>query len=314
MSLPSIDWRTDMHRHLLLLLLLATPLPAWADTYTETKYPIVLAHGLSGFDALFGVYEYFYDLNTALSSGGATVYVTDVPAFASSEARGEALLAQIAYIVAATGVSKVNIFAHSQGGLDARYVAALRPDLVASVTTISTPHKGSGLADYLRAHLTSGGLSEDVLAFFADSLGVVLNLLTGTSNVQDAVAALDQLTSAGTAAFNAKYPQGVPASDCGDGDATANGVAYFSWGGTSALTDFLDPSDGPLGLASFFAGSSNDGLVARCSTHFGQVLRDDYDWNHLDSVNQVFGLLSLFASSPVSVFRAQANRLKGIGL
>lgn len=303
-----------MRRHFFLLMLLAVPFPALADTYTQTKYPIVLAHGLSGFDSLFGVYDYFYGLSSALSSGGAKVYVTDVPPFASSEARGEALLEQVEYVIAATGAKKVNIIAHSQGGLDARYVAAVRPDLVASISTVSTPHKGAGLADYLRAHLASGGFSETVLSFFANSLGTVLNLLTGTSSPQDSIAALDQLTTSGTAAFTAKYPQGVPSSSCGEGAHNVNGVAYYSWGGHWVLTNFLDPSDAYLGLASVFGGDDNDGLVAKCSSHLGRVLRDDYGWNHLDEVNQVFGLTSIFASSPVSVFRAQANRLKGAGL
>ena len=36
--------------------------------------------------------------------------------------------------------------------------------------------------------------------------------------------------------------------------------------------------------------------------------------NHLDEVNQVLGLVSIFESSPPSVFRAHANRLKNAGL
>ena len=45
--------------------------------YTKTKYPIVLAHGLGGFDELFGVYDYWFGIPDALRDGGATVYVTD---------------------------------------------------------------------------------------------------------------------------------------------------------------------------------------------------------------------------------------------
>ncbi len=29
------------------------------DNYTATKYPIVLCHGMAGFDSLFGVMDYF---------------------------------------------------------------------------------------------------------------------------------------------------------------------------------------------------------------------------------------------------------------
>jgi triacylglycerol lipase len=36
--------------------------------------------------------------------------------------------------------------------------------------------------------------------------------------------------------------------------------------------------------------------------------------NHLDEVNQVIGLVSIFESNPTTVFRAHANRLKNAGL
>jgi triacylglycerol lipase len=54
--------------------------------------------------------------------------------------------------------------------------------------------------------------------------------------------------------------------------------------------------------------------VGRCSSHFGKVVRDDFSMNHLDEVNQLFGLTSIFETSPVSVFRSHANRLKNAGL
>lgn len=54
--------------------------------------------------------------------------------------------------------------------------------------------------------------------------------------------------------------------------------------------------------------------MGKCSAHLGVVLRDDYSVNHLDEVNQLVGLSALFATNPVSVFRAHANRLKLAGL
>ena len=62
----------------LLLLACLTP-PSWAAGYTQTRYPIVLVHGLFGFDSL-GPVDYFYDIAPALRSGGAAVYVTSVSA------------------------------------------------------------------------------------------------------------------------------------------------------------------------------------------------------------------------------------------
>lgn len=283
-------------------------------TYTKTKYPIVLEHGLAGFDQLFGVYSYWFGIVGELEDGGATVFTTTVSQFNSTEARGEQLIDQIETIVALTGKPKVNLIGHSHGGLDVRYVAAVRPDLVASVSSVATPHKGAALADYLRAHVQNGSFTQSVIAYFANSLGTVLGLLTGHTNPQDAVAALDSLTSAGLATFNAHYPQGVPTTACGSGAPTVNGIKYYSWSGTGLLTNVLDISDAALALSSFFYPEANDGLVGKCSSHLGTVIRDNYFQNHLDEVNQILGLVSIFESSPPSLFRAHANRLKTAGL
>ncbi|RKH45080.1 lipase family alpha/beta hydrolase [Corallococcus sicarius] len=288
--------------------------PARADTYTQTKHPIVLAHGMAGFDSLFGVLDYFYGIESNLRSGGARVYITHVPQFNTSEARGEALLAQVQDVLARTGATKVNLIGHSHGGLDVRYVAAVRPDLVASVTTVGTPHKGAELADYLRARIVGGSFTESVLGYFAGSLGTVLGLLSGHTQPQNAIAALGALTKTGTSAFTAKFPAGIPTTSCGGGAATGpQGQRYYSWSGTDPFTNLLDASDYAMKLSSFFYYDSNDGLVGRCSSHFGTVLRDNYDMNHLDEVNQVLGLTAFF-TDPKSVFRSQANRLKNAGL
>ena len=303
----------------LVALLLTSAPPARAFclfncTYTKTKYPIVLAHGLGGFDELFGVYDYWFGIPGALDDGGATVFVTTVSQLNSTAARGEQLIDQIEQIVAITGKPKVNLIGHSHGGLDVRYVAAVRPDLVASVTSVGSPHKGAALADYLRANVQNGSFTQGVLSFFAESLGTVLGLLSGSTNPQDAIAALDSLTTAGLASFNASYPQGVPTTACGNGAATVGGIRYYSWSGTGILTNALDVSDGAMALTSFFYPEANDGLVGRCSSHLGSVIRDNYFQNHLDEVNQVLGLVSIFESNPTTLFRAHANRLKNAGL
>ncbi len=299
--------------------LVATAVPAqawcwWNCNYTKTKYPIVLAHGMAGFDELFGVFEYWFGIPGALDDGGATVFVTEVSQFNSTEARGEQLIDQIEQIVAITGKPKVNLIGHSHGGLDVRYVGAVRPDLVASVTSVGSPHKGADLADYLNDNVENGSFAEGVLSFFAESLGTVLGLLSGSTNPQDAIAALGSLSSDGMAVFNASYPQGVPPSSCGSGSSVVNGIRYYSWSGTGVLTNIFDISDPALGLTSLFYGESNDGLVGRCSSHLGSVIRDNYFHNHLDEVNQILGLVSIFESNPKSVFRSHANRLKKAGL
>jgi triacylglycerol lipase len=286
----------------------------WNCNTAKTKYPIVLAHGAAGFDELFGVYEYWYGIPNALQDKGATVFVTEVSQLNSTEVRGEQLLAQVETIVAITGKAKVNLIGHSHGGLDVRYVASVRPDLVASVTSVGTPHKGADLADYLDSNFEDGSFSQAVLSFFAESLGNVIGLVSGSSNPQDGLDALASLTSAGTAVFNASHPQAVPGSACGEGATSVNGVRYFSWSGTGVLTNAFDLGDPALGLTSLFYSESNDGLVGRCSSHLGDVIRDDYFQNHLDEVNQVFGLVSIFTSNPKTLFKNHANRLKNLGL
>lgn len=284
------------------------------DTYAKTQHPIVLCHGMAGFDSLFGVVDYFHGIESNLRNSGARVYVTQVPAFNSTEERGEALLAQIEDIIARGGHSKVNLIGHSHGGLDIRYVASVRPDLVASVTSVGSPHKGADLATYLRDNVSPGGFTEGVLSFFANSLGTVLGLLSGSSSPQDSLAALESLSADGMADFNATYGAGIPSTACGQGAATVNGIRYYSWSGTGVITNILDVSDGPLGLSSFFYTEDDDGLVGKCSSHLGTVLRDDYGMNHLDEVNQLIGITGLFSTDPKSVFRSHANRLKNQGL
>ncbi|MVW76021.1 alpha/beta hydrolase [Pseudomonas xionganensis] len=283
--------------------------------YTQTKYPIVLAHGMLGFDSLLGV-DYWYGIPSALRRDGASVYITEVSQLDTSEARGEQLLEQVEDIVAISGKPKVNLIGHSHGGPTIRYVAAIRPDLVASATSVGAPHKGSATADFIR-QVPPGSAGETLLAGIVNGLGMLINFLSGSSSTspQNALGSLESLNSEGAARFNAKFPQGIPTTACGEGAYSVNGVRYYSWSGTSPVTNILDPSDLLLGASSLTFGSeANDGLVGRCSSRMGKVIRDNYRMNHLDEVNQAFGLTSLFETDPVSVYRQHANRLKNDGL
>ena len=288
---------------------------AQSTGYTQTRYPIVLVHGLLGFDRLLGVYDYFYGIPGDLRSGGARVYTANVSSSNFSEVRGEQLIRYLDSVKAATGAQKFNLIGHSHGGPTARYVASVRPDLVASMTSVGAPHAGSKTADGLATIAPRGSLQESLAAGFINTLSVFVELLSGDNDPQNALGALTSLSTGGATAFNNRFPQGKPISSCGQGAAVVNNVRYYSMGGTSVLTNFLDVSDALLGAGGLFFGfEDNDGLVGRCSSHWGVVLRDDYNWNHGDEVNQVLGLRSLFSSSPVSVYRAQANRLKLLGL
>src|SRR5215468_5590746 len=193
----------------------SAPTASAASTFTRTRYPIVLAHGLSGFRQLFGVVDYFFAIPGDLQSGGAQVFVTQVSAVASAEERGEQLLQQIEFIASSTGAGKVNLIGHSEGGLDARYVMGVRPDLIASLTTVATPHLGADLADFLAANVAGNGFNQTVLSLFGDALGTIIDLLTGSPSPQDALGAVHSLSSAGAAVFNQQFPAGLAATRCG---------------------------------------------------------------------------------------------------
>jgi triacylglycerol lipase len=303
-------------RTLLLGFALLASLPALAQTgYTQTRHPIVLVHGLLGFDSLLGVYDYFYGLPSDLRSGGARVYVANVSSSNFTEVRGEQLIRYLDQLRATYGHSKFNLIGHSHGGPTARYVASVRPDLVASMTSIGAPHTGSKVADGLRTVAPPGSLLEATLAGFVNALSVFIEFLSRDADPQNALGALASLNSAGSATFNSRHPQGRPTSTCGQGPNLVNGIRYYSMGGTRVLTNVFDASDAMLGAGSLFFGwEQNDGLVGQCSSHWGTVLRSDYPWNHLDQVNQILGLRGLFTPSPASVYRAHANRLKNLGL
>jgi triacylglycerol lipase len=292
------------------------PAHAAGSGYTQTKYPIVLAHGLFGFDDIYG-YSYFYQIPEALQADGAQVYVTQVSAVNSSTVRGEQLLKQVEDIIAISGAKKVNLIGHSQAGQDVRYVAAMRPDLVASVTTVAGVHKGSKVADLLLAVGPSGTPVNTLEGSVVGGVGQLIDLAAGDPTLpQDGSASLYDLSTAGSAAFTQKYPTGVPTSACGNGaPINSHGAPLFSWGGAGVVTTGVDVSDEVLALTALAFGlEGNDGLVAQCSSHFGTVIRDNYFQNHLDEVNQVFGVVSPLEASPQSLFRQQANRLKALGL
>ena len=102
------------------------------------------------FDSILGVYNYWYGMPTDLRAGGAKVYVASYSASNSSEIRGEQLIRDLDNLRAIYGYSKFNLVGHSHGGPTIRYVAAVRPDLVASITSVGSPHTGSKVAWLLR--------------------------------------------------------------------------------------------------------------------------------------------------------------------
>lgn len=298
-----------------------------SSNFTATKYPIVMAHGLGGWNRLFGILDYWYGIPQTLMKDGSTVFVTKTSAVHDSEYRGEQLLRQVKTIAAITGSPKVNLIGHSHGGHDIRYVAAIAPQNVASVTAVASPEQGSKMADwviktveegsakdgYAKGEFNSG--SKLALAAFK-ILGLTLDVGSGAPlsklQQQDGWQAVTALSTDYMKRFNAKFPAAMPTSYCGmPAQTTVNGIPYYSFGGVGQVTNGLDPSDYMLALTSLsFKGEPNDGLVSKCSNRLGYVIRDDYAMNHLDSVNQVLGLTAWGKTNAKSVYRTQANRLK----
>ncbi|MCC2636634.1 MAG: lipase [Moraxellaceae bacterium] len=283
-----------------------------AGTYSQTRYPIVLAPGVLGFDKVLGI-EYFYGIAGNLRDDGARVFNTSASAFNTSEARGEQLLSQVRTVLAVTGAQKVNLIGHSHGGFSARYVAGVIPGNVASVTTIGSPVKGTPVGNLMQQVIDTpwiGGLGNTILNAFS----TLLTTIAGNSWNEDFKGSMASLSTAGAASFNAKFPAGVPATSCGEGAYTGNGQRFYSMGGTSVVTNIFDPLDTFFGVTSIAMNEANDGLVGRCSNHFGDVVRDNYPWNHGDEINHLFAVRGLFTPEPKAAYRSQANRLKNAGL
>lgn len=136
-------------------------------------YPIILAHGVCRFDAVWNHIlkadnqdnpridnlHYFKGIRTMLNKRGHRAFHSRVSWAAPVGKRAEELKRNIIDILASTGAKKVNIIAHSMGGLDARHMlfrdrnAGGIHERIASLTTISTPHNGSPFADWGIQHL-----------------------------------------------------------------------------------------------------------------------------------------------------------------
>lgn len=289
------------------------------SNYAKTKYPIVFNHGMLGFNRIgldsFGV-DYFYQVLPNLARNGANVWASRVSPFNSNEVRGEQLKQQVDDIIAITGAEKVNLIGHSQGGPTSRYVAAIMPSKVASLTSIGSPHKGSPVADTILN--VEGTVIQKplvgVVNFISQAI-VFAQTLNGNDFPHDSLATAKSLSLTGAAQFNQRFPAGMPTTACGEGKALENGIYNYSFSGIGSVTNLLD-LDSVLGATSLLInnGGDNDGLVPRCSAKFGKSVRDNYNWNHLDEVNQLLGLRSVFSPDPVDVYRQHANRLKLQGL
>jgi triacylglycerol lipase len=262
--------------------------------YAKTKYPLLRVHGWLGWSRIGNAAQ--------LSPAHRT------------EFRGEQLIAQVEEVMAITGKSKVNLIGHSHGGPTVRYVAATKPEYVASITGVAGTFRGSKVADDIQ----NNRLSRTAFNILGDYM--VAPLITWAQQQPDMPvdfdASMASLTETASADFNRRFPTTALAANCSSSGAKVDrGIHYYSWTGVAQATNLLDIDTVLMQLGPLSYGNlDNDGMVARCSTHIGHVIRDNYRLNHTDLANMMFGLTGLFAPDPVALYRQHANRLKLQGL
>lgn len=115
----------------------------------KTKYPLLLVHGIFFRD--FEHLNYWGRIPNELINNGATIYYGNHSSSLSVKESAKEIAERIKEIIKETNCEKVNVIAHSKGGLDTRYaISNLGMDkYIASLTMINTPNHGCVFADYL---------------------------------------------------------------------------------------------------------------------------------------------------------------------
>lgn len=224
----------------------------------RTKYPVLMVHGVFFRDWRY--FNYWGRIPATLIRNGATLFYGNQQSAASCEKSGEELARRIEEIVRETGCQKVNIIAHSKGGLDSRCAISKfgMDKYVATLTTVNTPHYGCKFADWILSKV-SRGFFESV----ADKYNRALKLVGDTN--PDFCSAVECLTATGCEKFNEECP------DSPD-------VKYYSIGSVSVKAG---SGRFPLNLSYRFVklfDGENDGLVSLDSMKWGEnfeILRPD---------------------------------------
>ena len=219
-----------------------TPIPG--PIVRGPPLPVVLVHGLFGFDRI-GVpgvkVHYFRGIVKHLESLGCHAHAVRLPASASVPDRAKILVDKIA----ALPHERVDIIAHSLGGLDARYALAKLglATKVRALVTIGTPHHGTPLADLA----TAGALGVARKAIAA--IGVPLH-------------ALDWLSTAALEKFNAEIRD-------------VTGVRYCCVvGGVRVPATPISIALSPLHAYLRRVAGANDGLVPVSSQYWGETIAE----------------------------------------
>ena len=258
--------------------------------------PIVLVHGVLGFSQLtvggLKIADYFRLIPDALRKDGHVVPTPPRLNPTGSIAERAQDLKNYLQNQNETLDKKLHIIAHSMGGLDSRYMISKlgMADRVLSLTTISTPHHGSPLADIVVAR-TNPALSE-----IMEHLGI------------NTKAAFD-LTTGASRQFNENVPD-FP------------GISYFSIAGRFEPSRIFGKPHGPWGLTHDLVSEteqSNDAIVSVQSATFAErpeswTSLDVWEANHFRVINWgtdiVPSPLELIDNTIVEKYRTLATRVK----
>ncbi len=250
-----------------------------------TKYPIILHHGLFGFRQLLFV-EYFHQVPKTLRDAGFDVYTTEAYAFGDLKQKSLELADQVDRVLKLTGKEKVNIIAHSMGGLDTRRLISRLgyEDKIASLSMIGTPNRGSYIADLVTGLAES--FKENPQKEMQELTQIMGELFVTTdpnkSLLEDIIGAVGDLTQLFLQdEFNPKTPDSPK-------------VYYQSWAGrTGAITepghkDLVDIFLSPTYKILKEHNGENDGMVAIESAKWGNF-RGVLEADHLDMTGFWFG-------------------------
>ena len=224
-----------------------------SEQVCKTRYPLLLVHGVFFRD--FEHFNYWGRIPDELRRNGATIYYGEHQSADCVDDSAKELEKRILQIIRENGYEKLNVIAHSKGGLDMRTAlskTSVAP-YVASLTTVNTPHRGCEFADYLL-----NKIPESKQQLIAETYNRAAAKL-GDPN-PDFMAAVTDLTSAACSRRN-ETVRDVP------------GVYYQSIGSVMEK-----PSAGrfPLNmtyqLVNLFDGK-NDGLVGEKSFPWGSDFR-----------------------------------------
>ncbi|HMA86619.1 MAG TPA: alpha/beta fold hydrolase [Desulfosalsimonadaceae bacterium] len=246
----------------------------------DTKYPIVLAHGMGASAEILGIVDYWWGIEDALEDEGAEVYITSVNGMDSTKNKAWDFWGQYEQILAETGAEKANIIGHSHGTLYTRYaISNLILDAegkVASHTSLAGPHRGSAIADMLMY-----GLNDDIKSALGGSLDFVYAFVFGDDDPDSLENGYDLCTDYMTEIFNPATPN-------------VDDVYYQSWA-AKAKTSCPSVVLQPTWLILLAAEGGNDGLVSVDSAKWGKFRGvQDAAWyspgcDHLNMVGHLFG-------------------------